>query len=65
MPAEIWRQTMERVHDGLPPRPLPMIDPVAEARPPEEPQGIRLPGNEPGEPDQGLGGFLRQLLGGN
>ena len=65
LPAEIWRQTMERVHDGLPPRPLPMIDPVAEARPPEEPQGIRLPGNEPGEPDQGLGGFLRQLLGGN
>ncbi len=65
LPAEIWRQTMERVHEGLPPRPLPMIDPVAEARPPEEPQGIRLPGNEPGEPDQGLGGFLRQLLGGN
>jgi membrane peptidoglycan carboxypeptidase len=33
LPAEIWRQTMSRIHDGLPPRPLPMIDPIAEARP--------------------------------
>ena len=67
LPAEIWRQTMERVHEGLPPRPLPMIDPVAEARPPEEDPagGIRLPGAEPNAPDQSLGGFLRQLLGGN
>jgi len=67
LPAEIWRQTMERVHEGLPPRPLPMIDPVAEARPPEEDpaSGIRLPGAEPNAPDQSLGGFLRQLLGGN
>ncbi len=35
LPAEIWRQTMETIHDGIPPRPLPMIDPIAEARPPE------------------------------
>ena len=27
LPAEIWRETMLRVHDGLPLRPLPMIDP--------------------------------------
>jgi len=33
LPAEIWRQTMERIHVDLPPRPLPMIDPIAEARP--------------------------------
>jgi membrane peptidoglycan carboxypeptidase len=33
LPAELWRQTMERIHADLPPRPLPMIDPVAEARP--------------------------------
>lgn len=31
LPAEIWRQTMERVHAGLPASPLPMIDPVLEA----------------------------------
>lgn len=68
LPAEIFRQTMERIHDGIPARPLPMIDPVAEARPPEvpmAPQGIRLPGTQPNAPDQSLGGFLRQLLGGN
>jgi 1A family penicillin-binding protein len=66
LPAEIWGATMARVHDGLPPRPLPMIDPAVEARPPDDPAGgIRLPGGEPNAPDQSLGGFLRQLLGGN
>ena len=33
LPAEIWRETMARVHEGLPVTPLPMIDPAAEARP--------------------------------
>ena len=33
LPAEIWRQTMERIHADLSPRPLPMIDPVLESRP--------------------------------
>ena len=33
LPAEIWRQTMERIHVDIPPRPLPMIDPIAEAQP--------------------------------
>lgn len=28
LPADIWRETMTRVHDGLPSSPLPMIDPV-------------------------------------
>ncbi|GAA5074615.1 PBP1A family penicillin-binding protein [Roseibacterium beibuensis] len=46
LPAEIWRQTMEEIHRDLPPRPLPMIDPVAEARQApqvveEQPQGRR------------------------
>jgi len=31
LPAEIWRETMVRLHKGLPPRPLPMIDPAREA----------------------------------
>ena len=30
LPAEIWRETMERVHVGLPVRALPMIDPRME-----------------------------------
>ncbi len=45
LPAELWRQTMERIHEDLPPRPLPMIDPAVEARPAQQvveygPQGI-------------------------
>ena len=32
LPAEIWRETMVRVHEGMPARPLPMIRPAA---PPE------------------------------
>ncbi len=43
LPAEIWRQTMERIHAGLPPRALPMIDPIAEARPPPQPVVIETP----------------------
>ena len=31
LPAEIWRETMARVHEGLPVRPLPLIDPNDEA----------------------------------
>lgn len=38
LPAEIWRQAMENIHADLPARPLPMIDPIAEARPAEQPQ---------------------------
>jgi membrane peptidoglycan carboxypeptidase len=36
LPAEIWRQAMERIHQDLPVRPLPMIDPIAEARVPQQ-----------------------------
>ncbi len=28
LPAEIWRETMSRVHEGLPPKPLPMRQPT-------------------------------------
>ena len=37
LPAEIWHETMRRVHEGMPPRPLPMAPPVpprVEAAPP-------------------------------
>ena len=29
LPAEIWRETMQRVHEGVPARPLPMLGPAA------------------------------------
>lgn len=31
LPAEIWHEAMVRIHEGLPVRPLPMIDPNLEA----------------------------------
>ena len=53
LPSEIWRETMLRVHDGLAPTPLPMIDPsraaprtVAlpqDAQPPAAPPPTRAP----------------------
>lgn len=38
LPAEIWRETMERVHEGLPPRPLPMADPLPSREVAEQPR---------------------------
>ena len=28
LPAEIWREVMLRIHEGIPPKPLPMIKPI-------------------------------------
>jgi membrane peptidoglycan carboxypeptidase len=41
LPAEIWHETMIRVHEGLPARPLPMRvpDPVMRPRDPQPQQG--------------------------
>ncbi len=45
LPAGIWRETMTRVHEGLPPSPLPMIDPA---------QNVAGRELEPGERDTNL-----------
>ncbi len=45
LPAEIWRETMLRVHEGLPPRPLPMIRP--------DPNAILTPPTHGGTVDRG------------
>jgi membrane peptidoglycan carboxypeptidase len=58
LPAEIWRLTMEGVHADLPSRPLPMIDPVREARPPEVIE--YLPGGP--RPSGGGGNPVENLL---
>ncbi|SFQ45610.1 transglycosylase domain-containing protein [Donghicola eburneus] len=39
LPAEIWRETMTRVHDGMPAKPLPMLRPA----PAPAPQNRELP----------------------
>ena len=33
LPAEIWRETMVRVHEGVPVKPLPMLRPAPKATP--------------------------------
>ena len=72
LPAEIWHETMRRVHDGLPPRPLPMAEPDSPAPEPEpQPQQQSQPQQpqrqqRPGNPVENmLNQLLRDLLGGN
>ena len=61
LPAEIWRETMARVHEELPPRPLPMI------RPTDTGDGIPRATGEPaaprGEPGDVILNILRTILG--
>ncbi|MDJ0860410.1 MAG: transglycosylase domain-containing protein [Dinoroseobacter sp.] len=78
LPAEIWRETMTRVHDEDPIRELNMQLPgprLAELRPGQDPgsRNIRTPGNlqeaadqfrrDVGEVERAIGGVLRQLFG--
>jgi len=60
LPAEIWRETMIRVHDGLPISPLPMIDASTDQRPAPQPQ--RQPRSAPQGQDR-LERFLLDALG--
>jgi penicillin-binding protein 1A len=72
LPAEIWRETMLRVHQGLPARPLPMLMPPArEAPPPGSPETLRArpetrentTGPRPIFPDQADSTLVERLLG--
>ena len=70
LPADIWREVMVRVHEGLPPRPLPAMSPAE--LPPRAPQGY--PGNTLASDDFGappqdpigraITGILGAILGG-
>jgi membrane peptidoglycan carboxypeptidase len=71
LPAAIWRETMTRVHEGLPPRPLPMIQ---RAAPPRIVQTTEVPrgrqqdrrGNRtPNRGERILIEVLREILGAN
>ena len=66
LPAEIWREVMVRVHDGLPARPLPMT------LPPRPIMAARAPAPQrtaPAAPlpalDDAIRGLLGSLFGGN
>ena len=56
LPADIWRETMVRVHEDLPNRPLPMIQ-VAEPPTVQSAPDTQFPGN-----GQGSGGAIQQIL---
>ncbi len=64
LPAEIWKETMVRVHDGLTPKPLPMRAPpelqVPEVR--HEPQPRRVPQSGGQGQGQGLGNAIDNVL---
>lgn len=62
LPAEIWRRAMEPIHEELPPRPLPMIDPTRQPAPPVAGQGS---GRRPDLGEQILMEVLQTILGGN
>jgi 1A family penicillin-binding protein len=57
LPAEIWRETMVRVHEGLPPRALPMSPPAGAAHLRDSPGGSGTGGSL-------LERMLRDILGG-
>jgi penicillin-binding protein 1A len=60
LPAEIWRETMERVHEGVPARPLPMLRPAAAASPAQQGQA---PAPAAG-PENFMDQLIRDVLGG-
>ena len=64
LPAEIWRETMVRVHDGVPVRPLPIVPPAPKAAPQPQPQQQR--GRDPVQDvaETVLEQVLRDLFGG-
>ncbi|SDG80559.1 transglycosylase domain-containing protein [Sulfitobacter delicatus] len=67
LPAEIWRETMTRVHEGLPVKDLPMMAPAprsnfGEAQPAPEPQPSQPAGNRGGA-DNVIDRVLRDIFG--
>lgn len=66
LPAEIWRETMVRVHDGLTPRPLPMLEPAPVAPPPQPARRERRKRQAPNlgkELGRAVDNILRDILG--
>ncbi|MBO9478593.1 transglycosylase domain-containing protein [Shimia sp. R11_0] len=60
LPAEIWRETMVRVHEGLNPKPLPAFVPPPKSKPAPRPQRQRGKGI-----DDVVNGILNDIFGRN
>lgn len=65
LPAEIWRETMTRVHEGVPVSPLPMIVPSAPARTPAITQQQKRRQSPANVAEQVILEVLGTILGGN
>ncbi|MCR8724870.1 transglycosylase domain-containing protein [Frigidibacter sp. ROC022] len=65
LPAEIWRETMTRVHEGLPARPLPMLVPSPADAPRETPDDQIAPPPVDDEADRILLDVIGNIVNGN
>ncbi len=74
LPAEIWREVMSRVHEGVPERPLPMTAPVPAQSvftgelnevAPYDPSGGQRQGTTPSRPANIVDQVLRGIFGGS
>ena len=64
LPAEIWHETMMRVHKGMPPRPLPMKSGSGGASFDQPEPGDPIPQQQI-KPESAIEGILRDLLSGD
>ncbi|GAB4271777.1 MAG: PBP1A family penicillin-binding protein [Pararhodobacter sp.] len=64
LPADIWRETMIRIHEGMPLHPLPMTEPRRPDLDPPTTRGTIMPG-QPGSLSESIRGLLNGILGGN
>jgi penicillin-binding protein 1A len=65
LPTEIWKEVMERVHEGLPVRPLPMIMPAPSVADVSQAQDNRpAPVSQPQNPISLIDQVLRDIFGG-
>ncbi|WP_299607520.1 transglycosylase domain-containing protein [uncultured Tateyamaria sp.] len=64
LPAEIWRETMVRVHEGVPAKPLPMQAPAGASRPDPAPAAPRQRREVPRTTEGLIEMLVRDILGG-
>ncbi|MEM9852901.1 MAG: transglycosylase domain-containing protein [Pseudomonadota bacterium] len=64
LPADIWRETMARIHGSVPPAPLPMTRPSAPAPAPVAAPAPAAAANEPDGLEGAILDVLRGILGG-
>ncbi|MGK8233099.1 transglycosylase domain-containing protein [Roseovarius sp. MS2] len=65
LPAEIWQETMTRVHEGIDPKPLPMLRPQPRPAPAPAPAPQDQQRRAPVASDNPIENILRSIFGGN